>query len=135
MTEEKIKEYKDIAAEFRAKGYNCAQCVMMALADCIGLDSDSACKIGAGLGSGIAGRGEICGAINAAAIAEGLLHGTSPEERKLVVMNVGQMFDRFKDENGGRVRCRDLKGKEGVRPCIDLIRQAVGIFIEHHDKE
>lgn len=130
MTEEKIKEYQECAAAFRAKGYNCAQCVLIALADKISLDPDMAVRLGAGLGSGIAGRGEVCGAINAAAIAEGMRHGISLEERKEVVKAAGNMLDRFKEENGGRVCCRDLKGKDDVRPCIDLIRQAVGIFLE-----
>lgn len=128
-----ILKRQDKAAELRKQGHNCAQCVLMSLGDKVGLDTSTACRLSAGLGMGIAGSGEICGAVVGMAIAEGMCHGTSTDELVRVAKNVRRMMDRFKEENQGRVCCRDLKDQENIRPCIDLIRQAVGIFLESRD--
>lgn len=125
-----IIKRQEKAADLRKQGHNCAQCVLMALGDKVGLDTSTACRLSAGLGMGIAGSGEICGAVVGMAIAEGMCHGTSTDELVRVAKNVRRMMDRFKEENNGRVCCRDLKDHDDIRPCIDLIRQAVGIFLE-----
>lgn len=125
-----ILRRQDKAAELRRAGHNCAQCVLMSISDKVGLDRSTACRLSAGLGMGVAGSGEICGAVTAMAIAEGMCHGTSTEELTRVAKNVRKMMERFKAENNGRICCRDLKDKADVRPCIDLIRQSVGIFLE-----
>lgn len=125
-----IIKRQEKAAELRRNGHNCAQCVLMSLNDKIGLDTSTACRLSAGLGMGIAGSGEICGAVVGMAIAEGMCHGTSTDELVRVAKNVRKMMERFKEENKGRVCCRDLKDHDDIRPCIDLIRQAVGIFME-----
>ncbi len=123
---------KEKALELRGMGYNCAQCVLMALAPKIGLDEQTAARICSGLGAGVGGSGKICGAANAMAMAESCLHGTAPTDKAEAMKAVRILIDRFADENGGRIDCCDLKGKEGVRPCNELITQAVEIFEEAH---
>ena len=130
ITEEEIARRQDYAIELRGKGYNCAQCVLMSLSDKLGVDEDMAAKLTAAFGSGFAATGEICGAMSALGIAEGLAGNDSTPQAKLKAMKATKvMFDQFKDENGGRFRCRDLKGKEDTRSCPELIRQAVAIFL------
>lgn len=130
ITEEEIARRQDYAIELRGKGYNCAQCVLMSLSDKLGVDEDMAAKLTAAFGSGFAATGEICGAMSALGIAEGLAENDSTPQAKLKAMKATKvMFDQFKDENGGRFRCRDLKGKVDARSCPELIRQAVEIFL------
>ena len=130
MTEEEITLVKDHAIELRGLGYNCAQCVLMSLADRLGVDKDTAAKTTAAFGSGFAATGEICGAMAALGIAEGLAENDSTPKAKLKAMKATHsMFERFKEENGGRFRCLDLKGKADARSCPDLIRQAIAIFL------
>lgn len=123
---------KETAIALRKEGYNCAQCVLMALADKIKIDRDDATRLCSGLGTGVGGSGNICGAANALALAESALHGTKPEDKAAAMKAVNVLIQRFSSENGDRIDCRDLKGKEGVRPCLDLITQAVEIFNEAH---
>lgn len=123
---------KDKALELRDRGYNCAQCVLMALAPKIGIDEETAARLCSGLGAGVGGSGQICGAANAMAMAESCLHGIAPTDKTKAMKDVGKLIDRFAEENGGRINCCELKGKEGIRPCNELITQAVGIFEEAH---
>ena len=129
--QEDIARRQDYAIALRGKGYTCAQCVLMSLADRLGVDEEMAAKLTASFGSGFAATGEICGAMSALGIAEGLAENDSTPQAKLKAMKATrQMFDRFAEENGGRFRCKDLKGKEDTRSCPDLIRQAIAIFLE-----
>lgn len=127
-----MQSYKDQSLALRQEGYNCAQCVLMTLAPVVNLDKETAAKICSGLGSGVGGSGQICGAANAMALAESLLHGSAPADKAEAMKDVRKLIDRFSSENGDRINCCDLKGKEGVRPCAELITQAVEIFCEAH---
>lgn len=125
-------QYIKTALELRKQGYNCAQCVLMALAPKVGLDKSTAARISSGLGSGVGATGEICGAANAMAMAESMLHGDLPADKAEAAKSVRTLIEKFKEENGNRITCRELKGKEGVRPCNELIAQAVEIFNKAH---
>ena len=130
IRDEEITRIQAQAIELRGQGYNCAQCVLMSLADRLGVDKETAAKTTAAFGSGFAATGEICGAMSALGIAEGLAENASTPKAKLKAMKAtNEMFERFKEENGGRFRCIDLKGKDDARPCPDLIRQAIAIFL------
>lgn len=130
VTEEELARIQDDAIELRGQGYNCAQCVLMALSDRLEVDKELAAKITAAFGSGFAASGEICGAMSALGMAEGLAENDSTPQAKLKAMkDTHAMLDRFKEENGGRFRCLDLKGKADTRSCPDLIRQCIKIFV------
>ncbi|MDE6697225.1 MAG: C-GCAxxG-C-C family protein [Muribaculaceae bacterium] len=136
---EKSDIYKEIeksqnhAIELRNQGYGCAQCVLMALSDKLGLQEKQAAKMGAAYGTGFAGSGGICGVISILGIAEGLLSkGYGPEDKSKVMWNTKAMLDRFSKENGDRSLCCDLKGKEDTRKCPELIKQGIEIFLESH---
>lgn len=130
ISECEIVKIQDYAIQLRGEGYNCAQCVLMSLSDRLNADKNMAAKITAAFGSGFAAAGEICGAMSALGIAEGLAENDSTPQAKLKAMKeTKKMFDRFKEENGGRFRCRDLKGNDTARSCPDLICQAIRIFL------
>ena len=130
MENSKIEKLQDYAIDLRKKGYNCAQCVLMSLSDKLNIDENLAAKLTAAFGSGFAGSGEICGAVSSLGIAEGLKENNSGPEAKIKVMkSTRQLLEKFKEENGGRFLCRDLKGKEGARSCPELIRQSIAIFL------
>ena len=62
----------ELALDYFRKNYNCCQSTLLAFSDVIGLDEQKALDIAGGYGSG-AGTGELCGAINGAIMALGLL--------------------------------------------------------------
>lgn len=128
-----INKYQDHAIDLRNQGYGCAQCVLMALSDKIGLKESQAARIGAAFGSGFAGTGGICGVISILGVAEGLLSkGYGPEDKSKVIWNTKALFDKFKESNNERFLCRDLKGKEDAKKCPELIKEGIEIFLKAH---
>ena len=63
--------YGEKALEFRDSGCNCAQSVLCALAERVGLDIETAKRLSAGLGGGLR-AGEACGAYAGAVLAMGM---------------------------------------------------------------
>ena len=119
-----IEDRVELGLKFRKEGYSCSQCVLMALTDKLGIEREIAVRIGSGLGAG-ASCGELCGAVNAIAIAEGLkTDNITPESKKIVMPKVSDLVSKFSKPFGGKVNCRDLKGKCGV-PCEELISRAI----------
>lgn len=57
---------KQKAVELFNSGYNCAQSILVAYCDVVGLDKESATKLTTGFGGGVAGMGKTCGTVNAA---------------------------------------------------------------------
>lgn len=130
---QKIKEMQDHAIDLRNRGYNCAQCVLMALSKHIGIDEKFAARISAAYGTGFGGSGQMCGAISVLGIAEGLMTpGSEPHDKADAMWRIKDLFDKFKEENNDRFLCPDLKGKEDTRKCPDLIKEAIELFMKEH---
>lgn len=128
-----IKKCQDHAIDLRNQGYGCAQCVLMAIADKIGLKESQAARMGAAYGSGFAGSGGICGVISILGLAEGLLiSGYGPEDKSKAIWNTKDLLDKFKESNQGRHLCCDLKGKENAKKCPDLIKEGIELFLTAH---
>lgn len=122
-----VEEKKEKALSLRKQGYSCSQCLLMVEAEKLGITEEFAAKMAAGLGGGVA-RGEICGVANALAIAAGLISDDSTSGGKLKVMPVArEMCEEFASPYGGKITCRDLKGKCGV-PCEVLICRGIEIL-------
>lgn len=118
------------AIDLRSRGYNCAQCVLMSLSGHLGIEEDFAARISAAYGTGFGGAGEMCGALSILGVAAGLMAGGSGPQDKSCAMKVArELFGKFAEINDGRFLCRDLKGKDPVKKCPDLIKEAVGLFI------
>ena len=123
-----LDERKAIALQLRKKGYNCAQSVVLAFPDVTGLDTDTVAKLTSGLGTGVGGSGEICGVITAMALTQGMRQSAAPEGKGASARETRKLMNAFAAGNRGRVRCADLKGKEGIRPCNDLVLQGVELL-------
>lgn len=128
-----IKKCQDHAIELRNQGYGCAQCVLMALSDKIGLQEKQAARMAAAFSSGFAGSGGICGVISILGIAEGLLiSGYGPEDKAKAIWNTKDLLEKFKAANKDRHLCCDLKGKEDSKKCPDLIKEGIELFLTAH---
>lgn len=112
------------ARELRSQGYNCAQCVVLAFDDLIKGDVDTIVRAAHGFGSGIGASGNICGAISGTTMILGMVHDTLPRpELYRITREAVHAFEVLE----GYTNCRDLK-KEGRKPCIDLITDAVTLL-------
>ena len=140
---------QDKAVEFFMNGANCAQAVVCAFADKMGVDEATAMKIGAGLGGGIGRLREVCGTVGGMAVVMGFLEGsTDPADaakKGSCYAEIQKIATRFKEENGSII-CRELLGLSPAaatpptpdartpayykkRPCVELVRMMAG-FIE-----
>jgi len=136
------------------EGYNCAQAVLGAYCEELGLPLDTAMKLSSSFGGGMGRMREVCGACSGMFMVAGLLYGYSNPETGAPKMElyerIRELAARFKKENGSII-CRELL--EGVpvtsggtpeartdayykkRPCGDYVRCAATILEEYIKKQ
>lgn len=121
------------AAEYHARGFNCAQAVACALAPAVGLDPETAFTLTEGFGAGMGGMTETCGAISGAVAIMGFVMSDGMENPK----TKGQTYKlsreiakRFGEKNTTTI-CGTLKGigsdQGPLRSCPGCIDDAVEI--------
>ena len=129
--DERIKR----AYDNHKKGYNCAQSVVCAYSDLLGVDEETLFKLSEGFGLGM-GMMSTCGAVTGMFMAAGLVNSsgnlqacnTKPETMKIIK----QLRDAFEQKNGSLI-CRELKGvdtRKVLRSCDGCIEDAVRIVGE-----
>ena len=125
-----------------ADGHNCAQSVLMAYADVLGLTREQAAMVSVGFGGGMGRLRLHCGAFSAAVMLAGVLEGedgAKKEHRPRTYARVQEIYRQFMERNG-TVSCAELLGRAGVpenptpeertpeyyakRPCARIIRSA-----------
>lgn len=122
--------YVEKAMENHKKGYNCAQSVICAFADQLGLDEITAYRMAEGFGSGMGGRMETCGALTGAYMVLGMKNQAkelgSKETRMDTYMLVKKLTQEFEEKNGSAL-CKELKGIKGgkiLRSCPGCVEDA-----------
>ena len=129
-------------------GCNCAQSVLLAYADVLGLTQEQAAMVSVGFGGGMGRLRLHCGAFSAAVMLAGILEGedgAKKEHRPSTYARVQEIYRRFMERNG-TISCAELLGKAGVpedptpeertpeyyakRPCAGVIRSACEIIDE-----
>jgi C_GCAxxG_C_C family probable redox protein len=103
----------DVAVEKLLSGYNCAQSVLYAFCDDLGLDKDAAMKMACGFGGGMGRAQEVCGAISGGVFALGVKHGRGEGQDKSATdetyLKVRELLAQFAAERGSTI-CRTLLG-------------------------
>lgn len=131
-------EHVQSAVDYFNEGYNCAQAVLLAYAQELGLDADAAARIASCFGGGMGRQGEVCGAVSAMFMVEGLRNGyTRPDKAAQEalyarVRALGKVFT----EACGSLLCRDLlpavatreQLPGGGRPCQIYVRAAAELL-------
>ncbi|MEA4913178.1 MAG: C-GCAxxG-C-C family protein [Christensenella sp.] len=99
------------AKSYFEQGYNCAQAVLLAFCDETGLSHEQAAKLASTFGGGMGRMREVCGAVSAMFMVEGLLEGYSDpkakEEKSELYARVRALADRFREKNHSII-CREL---------------------------
>ena len=132
-------------ASFKA-GLSCSQAVLSAFAPGLGLDRQTALRVAAAFGGGMARMGQTCGAVSGALMVIGLKHGHMAAEDKAAKEKtyalVREFVDQFRTRNTSLL-CRELLGcdigtPEGMQLvrekglstsiCSRLVRDAAGIL-------
>ena len=140
-------ERKYVAAELFTSGCNCAQAVVVAYCDEIGLDRETALKLSSSFGGGMGKLREVCGSCTGAFAVAGLLWGYADvSDHKLKSSHyelIRRIADEFKEKNQ-TIICRELlegikntKGKDPAkrdeeyyktRPCCKFVMDACEIL-------
>lgn len=141
------------AVNYFKSGYNCAQAVVMAYDDVMGLSVEMLAKIAAPFGGGMGRMREVCGTVSGMTFIAGAISpATNPQnldERKANYALVQRFAQSFRDKNGDIV-CRRLLGLEPSvergespmpskrteeyyrkRPCAEYVASAARIVAEY----
>ena len=106
--------------------YNCAQSILCAYADELGLDQDTAFNLGFNFGSGMK-NGDTCGVVTGGLMVLGLKGVNN-------VLLLNEFRKRIMDNHGGLINCVDLlrvnKENGGVKKlhCDGMIKEAIEII-------
>ena len=112
------REKKEMAANYFANNFNCAQAVFTTFAVEEGIPEELALKIATQFGGGCR-KGEVCGAVSGALMVLGLKHGhchfNAPEEKEHAYQYAEEFMDRFIERNG-TVVCKERLGYNLSKP-------------------
>ncbi len=94
---------------FLSSGFNCAESVLLANMERLGVEGDWLPKVASGFGGGIARTGQVCGALTGAVIALGWAMGRSASDGNVDELYgvVAELVDQFTSEFG-TTSCRML---------------------------
>lgn len=141
--------YSEKAVNNFREGYNCAQSVLLAFANKVGLKEDEALKLASSFGGGMGQLREVCGAVSAMFMIAGILKGYTEPNNDIVKANhyklIQDLAAEFKLKHG-TIICRELLGLDGTefspipsartdeyykeRPCEEFIKCAAEIIEE-----
>ncbi len=96
-------KYLERAKELRASNerhYNCTQAVVMPFSELLGIDEETAFRLGSNFGSGMR-TGSVCGAITGGLMVLGMLGKDKPSDATGFIR-------RIRDNHEGRTMCADL---------------------------
>jgi len=102
----------DALASFQS-GFTCSSVVFSTFSGELGLDPDTAKKIGCGFGAGISKTGNICGAVSGAIMVIGLKYGKTIEGDDAATEKSRALVREFMQEfivRNGSVNCTELLG-------------------------
>ena len=140
------------AKELFKQGYNCAQAVVGAYAEELGLDMETAMKLASSFGGGMGRLREVCGAVTGMFFVAGILHGYSnPTDKKAKDEHyrlIQELAEEFKAIHSTYI-CKDLlqvAGKQShiseertpeyykTRPCVRFVITACEILDKYFFK-
>lgn len=141
---------KERAMKNFTDGYNCAQSVVLAYSDLLGLEEATLSRISCSFGGGMGRLREVCGSVSGMFLAAGLLYGyDGPETGKVKAEHyarIQELAHAFEERNGSIV-CRELLGLKvkhdestpsartadyyRKRPCKELIGMSAEILEEY----
>ncbi len=141
-----VEERSVAARNYFTQGYNCAQSVVLAYSDIMGVDSQTLATLSAPFGGGMGRLREVCGAVSGMVMIAGVLAPAyDPSQKSAKSENyklVQSLAEEFRTQNRSIV-CRELLGLTQMkdeptpsertpeyykkRPCADLVAMAAEI--------
>jgi C_GCAxxG_C_C family probable redox protein len=123
----------EIASEYMKKGYNCAQAIIKAYANDVGMKEDDAVRMVSSLGGGVGRNGQICGAVSGAALIIGMKFGsTDPANftaKEKAYNKTNELLEKFGAENKS-VLCKELIPYDMKNPEELKKAREAGVFVK-----
>ena len=120
----------DTAAQYFEQSVNCAQSVLIAYAEDLGLTKDQALSVAVGFGAGMGRAQEVCGAVSGAIMVLGLRsefkQGDGRDKINSVYAQVRNFLEQFTKQKG-TIKCRDLL------PGCDLSTEEGQKYFKEHN--
>lgn len=121
------------AVENHKRGCNCAQAVVCAFSDKIGMDEDLLFRLSEAFGGGMGGTQNICGAVSGMVFAAGALRSAGidslPDTNKKDSYAFAAGLMKTFEERVGSIICGEIKSR-CLRTCDGCIEDAVEILEE-----
>jgi C_GCAxxG_C_C family probable redox protein len=108
--------------------YSCAQSVLMAFSEELGMDLTTASRTACAFGGGISHLGLTCGAVGGAFLVLGLKHGGGPEMKEVTYQAVREFVEQFKRLHGS-INCTELIGYDLNDPIQLEAAREKGVFV------
>lgn len=158
LTNEEIEARTARAMDLFRQGFNCSQSVFASVADLYGIKDEAlALRLSASFGGGIGRMRQTCGAACGMFLLAGLQNGSATpgdaEGKKQNYARVQQLANQFKTEHGSLI-CAELLGLAPrqqqpsdptpaprtdeyykKRPCVEMVGNAVRIYLETLNQE
>ena len=132
----------ETAVQLHQEHCSCAQCILVAYCDELGIDAQTAYKLGDGIGGGFGKMRNLCGALNAMGIVIGSLNSGTLDQKGLTkeksMAEVRKCTEKFVEKNGSLLCGELLATNSDDRTCDDLVRDCAEIineYIEERKKE
>ncbi len=103
---------KEAARQF-INGYRCSEAILKVYGEQLGLDHDTAMKMGCILGGGVGSSGDICGAITSSILVLGLKYGRTDISDKEAIKTTNEVTKKFIEAFKSKykcIKCNDLVG-------------------------
>ena len=111
---------RDLGENYFKQGYNCAQSVVLAFEDVVGLDKEALVKLISGFGGGFGRMREVCGAVSGMvavlSTVKGYSNPTANEEKMELYKAVQSLMNEFKAQNGTYICAELLDGVKQDSP-------------------
>jgi C_GCAxxG_C_C family probable redox protein len=119
------------ASELFQTGLNCAESVLVANMETLGVEGDWLPRIATGFGSGIATTQQVCGAISGAVMVAGWVLGrdSGKEGNKRLYQVCDAFINEFRQEFSSST-CRDLIGVDLSDPAERKRARDTGVFVD-----
>lgn len=131
----------DEACRLFSTGLNCTQALLMSFGGRFGLLPDTARRLGAAMGGGMAGTGDVCGAVTGGLLVLGLRYGgggvLAAVRKRRAERKGAEFIKRFKDFYGttgcssllgGDRECRDCKPEGRSEACAGFVLTAAELL-------
>ncbi len=115
------------AVKYFVDGFSCSQAILLTYGTNLGLDEETAIRLGTGFSGGMARNAEVCGAVTGAIAVIGLKYGMTKlgeDSKKAKTFDIVNNFIAKFREKHESILCRDLLGcdigtVEGRKLAVD----------------